>query len=56
MTHPASSRPDLVPGLSSEEFQRWYWLKTELVDFARTLGIAAGDLPPGWDSLCARPS
>lgn len=51
MTHPASSRPDLVPGLSSEEFQRWYWLKTELVDFARTLGIRASG---GKELLTAR--
>ena len=28
----------------------------ELHSFARTLGLEAGDLPPGWDSLCARPS
>ena len=28
----------------------------ELRTFTRTLGLAAGDLPPGWDSLCARPS
>ena len=28
----------------------------ELRTFARTLGLAAGDLPSGWDSLCARPS
>ena len=51
MTHPASSRPDLVPGLSSEEFQRWYWLKTELVDFARALGIRASG---GKELLMAR--
>lgn len=34
-------RPDLSPNLSEEEFRRWYWLKDELMAFARSLGIRA---------------
>ena len=33
-------RPSLTADISGAELQRWYWLKSELVDFARTLGIA----------------
>ena len=32
-------RPEWTPNLSGAEFLRWYWLKAELVDFARTLRI-----------------
>ncbi|WP_336991461.1 DUF6434 domain-containing protein [Leucobacter sp. VD1] len=41
MTHssPSSDRPALTPGLSGAELRRWYWLKDELSDFARSLGI-----------------
>lgn len=35
------SRPALEHGLSEAEFVRWYWLKAELVGFARSLGIRA---------------
>ncbi|HPU12194.1 MAG TPA: DUF6434 domain-containing protein [Aeromicrobium sp.] len=33
------SRPPLDSGISAAEFQRWYWLKEELANFARSLGI-----------------
>jgi len=33
------ARPTLRPGLAAEEFRRWYWLKDELIGFARELGI-----------------
>ncbi len=36
----ASSRPVLGPGLTADEFRRWYYLKTELTAFARQLGVA----------------
>jgi hypothetical protein len=36
-----AGRPALSTKLSSAEFQRWYWLKAELVDFARSSNIAA---------------
>jgi hypothetical protein len=36
-----STRPDLVPDLSEAEFRRWYWLRAELVVFARTLAISS---------------
>ena len=35
----ASSRPAPTGDLSAEEFARWYWLKEELAEFARALGI-----------------
>lgn len=34
-------RPALDPALTSAEFSRWYWLKTELAEFARSQGISA---------------
>jgi SAP domain-containing new25/Domain of unknown function (DUF6434) len=44
-------RPPLKRGLSVVEFRRWYWMKHELVLFARQLGVStAGDKP----SLAAR--
>lgn len=41
MTHAPAARPDLTPALSGPEFVRWYWLRTELVSFARELGVSA---------------
>ena len=39
-------RPQLRSRMSVREFQAWYWMKTELADFARELGLsAAGDKP-----------
>lgn len=35
-------RPNLSPEMSSDEFLRWYWLKSELVAFARDLGLRQG--------------
>lgn len=35
--HPV--RPALHPDLAATEFHRWYWLKEELTDFARELGL-----------------
>jgi hypothetical protein len=41
-----SERPSLSPSLDAAEFRRWYWLKQELVDFAKQEGMsAAGDKP-----------
>ncbi|MFT4087708.1 MAG: DUF6434 domain-containing protein [Gordonia sp. (in: high G+C Gram-positive bacteria)] len=34
-------RPALQPEMTAAEFERWYWLKDELAEFARTLGIRA---------------
>lgn len=34
-----SERPALTSDLTGQEFLRWYWLKDELLTFARTLGI-----------------
>ncbi len=36
-----SPRPHLNPSLSSAEFSAWYWLKKELSDFCRTVGLPA---------------
>jgi SAP domain-containing new25/Domain of unknown function (DUF6434) len=42
----SSVRPPLAPALSSREFQRWYWMKRELVDFARQEAMSStGDKP-----------
>jgi hypothetical protein len=35
------TRPKLCGSLSEAEFTRWYWLKVELAEFARSLGIRA---------------
>lgn len=34
-----SQRPELSRELTGSEFSRWYWLKDELTEFARTLGV-----------------
>ena len=39
MTSSSSERPPLTPELPGPELLRWYWLKEELTQFARTLGI-----------------
>ncbi|MGW6172766.1 SAP domain-containing protein [Arthrobacter sp. NPDC055138] len=39
--HATFSRPEPTASLSAQEFLRWYWLKTELQQFARALGISA---------------
>ncbi len=33
-------RPDLTATLPGAELVRWYWLKSELISFARVLGVA----------------
>lgn len=48
---PPSARPPLVPTLSGEELRRWYWLKAELIAFARELGIQTSGAK---DTLTAR--
>lgn len=35
-------RPKLSEHLDAREFLRWYWLKSELLAFARSLGIRSG--------------
>ena len=35
-------RPQPTGELSAQDFVRWYWTKTELVAFARSLGLSAG--------------
>lgn len=39
MTPSESQRPQLSRDLSGSEFLRWYWLKDELIVFARSLGV-----------------
>jgi hypothetical protein len=39
-----ASRPNLTESLASEEFRAWYWLKEELVRFARARGISTAGL------------
>lgn len=34
------TRPPLTARLTGTELRRWYWLHSELIDFARTLGVA----------------
>lgn len=41
MTNLAPQRPKLTPALDGQEFLRWYWLKDELIEFARELGVRA---------------
>ena len=42
MTEANSARPLLEQTLTGAELLRWYWLKDELVDFARALGLGVG--------------
>ena len=39
MTTSDSKRPQLSRELTGSEFLRWYWLKDELAEFARDLGV-----------------
>ena len=39
-------RPTLVPGMSVAEFRAYYWWKTELIHFARRLGLPAQGYKP----------
>jgi len=51
MTFSPEGRPPLVASLGGTEFLRWYWLKEELVEFARQLGVRATG---GKETLTAR--
>jgi len=42
----ADQRPPLSRSMSAAEFRRWYWLKSELVDFARTLEVPTSGAKP----------
>jgi hypothetical protein len=49
------SRPRLTPDLAADEFRRWYWLKRELQEFARLLGVSsAGGKQQIADRIAAR--
>jgi len=39
-TPPSAERPALTSELTGAELERWYWLKRELVEFARRAGIS----------------
>lgn len=39
MTTSDSQRPQLSRDLTGSEFLRWYWLKDELIEFGRALGV-----------------
>ncbi len=48
------ARPALTERLSGAELRRWYWLRSELVVLARSLGVsAAGGKIELTDRLCA---
>ncbi|MGI9254766.1 MAG: DUF6434 domain-containing protein, partial [Thermomicrobiales bacterium] len=47
----SNERPALAPGMSAEEFARWYWLKRELQGFARELGVSGSG---GKEELASR--
>jgi SAP domain-containing new25/Domain of unknown function (DUF6434) len=36
-----TTRPQLGPQLTGTELRRWYWLRSELADFARSIGVSA---------------
>ena len=48
---PPEQRPVLSPSLTGAELQRWYWLKAELVAFARIMGVSTSG---GKQDLAAR--
>lgn len=41
-----NEKPMLHPGMSIEDFRRYYWLKAELQAFARQLGVSNGGYKP----------
>ena len=49
--HVVESRPTLGTHLSGQEILRWYWLRDELADLARTLGVSTAG---GKQALTAR--
>jgi len=42
----APQKPKLQPGISVADFMEHYWLKEELVDFARSLGLSSRGAKP----------
>ena len=38
---PEEKRPELTADMSAEEFERWYWMKKEVTQFASQLGLRA---------------
>lgn len=42
----AETRPELSERLTGAEFRRWYWLKSELTDFARRFGLSTSGNKP----------
>jgi hypothetical protein len=49
------ARPELDSNLSETEFRRWYWMKHELVTFARQVGVStAGDKPTLAERIAAQ--
>lgn len=51
MSEVEGQRPDLTSRLTGAELARWYWLKSELIGFARKLGVASSGSK---DELTAR--
>jgi hypothetical protein len=50
----ALQRPTLAPQLSAAQLRRWYWLRSELTDFARRMGVStAGSKQQLTDRLAA---
>ena len=50
----AQARPALTPQLPGTELRRWYWLRSELADLARQVGVtAAGSKTQLTDRLAA---
>jgi len=50
----SATRPALTTRLSGAELRRWYWLRSELALFARSLGVStAGGKIELTDRLCA---
>jgi hypothetical protein len=41
-----TSRPPFTRELNASEFERWYWLKTELVEACRLLGVSTSGSKP----------
>ncbi len=51
---PPPDRPPPNPAMTETEFRRWYWMKAELADFARTLEIpTSGSKPELADRIAA---
>lgn len=54
MSRTTDARPQLTTELSEAEFRRWYWLKSELIGFARSEGFStSGSKPELADRIAA---